>query len=199
MEIGLLIIDIQQDYVEHDFKNRDAAIIENLIENTNTLIEKFHSQAFPIIYILSSWRKDTLNWTLRMKDLNFPICIEGTQGEKLIPSLRFIYGSPIVTKSRYSAFFQTNLDQLLKSLSLTHLVICGLNTHACVRTTVIDAFMRDYRVFIPAECVSSYNQSEHEATLNYINNRIANVLSLSELLQRIETKDFEFHFQLKFN
>ena len=99
-----------------------------------------------------------------------------------------------ITKVRYSAFFKTKLDEILDLQSVKSLIICGINTHACIRTTAIDAFMRDYRVFIPIECVASYDKDQHESSLKYMSKRVAMVLSLREMTNRIKKGNYNFQF-----
>jgi len=70
----------------------------------------------------------------------------GTEGSKILPELKQAASDHVVFKKRYSAFYGTGLDDLLAALGARALVIGGINTHACVRTTVIDAYQRDYDV-----------------------------------------------------
>ena len=130
-----------------------------------------------------------------MKDLDQPICIEGTPGEKLVPGLETEPQDRVVKKTRYSGFYDTDLESELRSLAVESLVVCGINTHACVRTTVVDAFMRDYRIWIPRECVASYDQAGHERSLDYLSRRMACVVDLEEVLQRIGQQDLIFQFE----
>lgn len=101
----------------------------------------------------------------------------------------------IVAKTRYSGFYRTELDKILLSLSVDALAICGINTHACVRSTIVDAFMRDYRVFLPLECVDSYDIEQHKNTVHYLSNRLAKVLSLRDLIERLKKADYTFQFE----
>ena len=83
---------------------------------------------------------------------------------------------------------------MLEDLDVTILVIAGINTHACIRTAAVDAFMRDMRVFIPVECVASYDSDRHAETLDYFSKRIAAVVPLSEMIERIEGGELNFQF-----
>jgi nicotinamidase-related amidase len=90
-------------------------------------------------------------------------------------------------KKRYSAFFGTGLAELLESLGCTHTVVCGVNTHACVRATAIDAYQRDFQVLLPREAISSYDEEYHRESMRYLERSIGTVLSnteLAELLRR---------------
>jgi nicotinamidase-related amidase len=75
-------------------------------------------------------------------------------------------GDYYVLKPRHSGFLSTSLDALLAHLGVDTVVICGMATHICVLFTAIDAYMRDLRVVIPADCVASESQVETERALS---------------------------------
>ena len=62
----------------------------------------------------------------------------------------------MVIKKRYSAFFGTTLDELLRKLCAETLILTGVNTHACIRTTAIDAYQRDLGVIFASECMATW-------------------------------------------
>jgi nicotinamidase-related amidase len=100
---------------------------------------------------------------MRRKDLR--ITIEGTPGAKIIAELVPNSGDHHVIKKRYSAFFGTNLDQLIAAHGVDTLVLPGVNIHACVRMTAIDAYQRDLDVIIPREAVGSYDREHGEVVI----------------------------------
>ncbi|HEX6731818.1 MAG TPA: isochorismatase family cysteine hydrolase, partial [Pyrinomonadaceae bacterium] len=93
---------------------------------------------------------------LEMRKQNLHVTIAGTNGCELLPELDYRQTDTMIVKKRYSAFFGTDLEATLKNISPDLLVIAGINTHACVRTTVIDAYQRDYEVVVATECIASY-------------------------------------------
>jgi nicotinamidase-related amidase len=88
-------------------------------------------------------------------------------------------------KKRYSAFFGTDLDATLKNLGSDLLVVAGINTHACVRTTVIDAYQRDYEVVVATECIASYDEAHHDITTHYLDGAIAQLLPNREIIRML--------------
>ena len=90
-----------------------------------------------------------------------------------------------MVKKRYSAFFGTNLDRFINEHDADTLVLAGINTHACVRTTAIDAYQRDLAVLIPKEAVGSYDRNHEDISLRYMIGRIASVVSLTEIASHI--------------
>lgn len=88
---------------------------------------------------------------------------------------------PVIIKKRYSAFFSTNLDELLGQLQPDTIVLAGINTHACIRMTAIDAYQRDWPVILASDCIDSYDRDHHEVTLRYMKDKMAAVLTNREI------------------
>lgn len=196
MSTALILIDLQNDFfrTEYEDQNHAKQVEQQLTKNINRLLDAARPQQIPVFFVVTSLEPDASNWNLRMKDLGSAICIKGTEGEAILTGLKFNEKDHIIHKTRYSAFFKTELDEVLKSMAIDTLIIGGINTHACIRTSAVDAFMRDYRVIIPEECVVSYNPEYHETSMKYFSKRIAMVLGLDSLIERIEKIDFTFQF-----
>jgi len=83
-------------------------------------------------------------------------CVEGTPGAELVEALRPRPGEHLVRKRRYSAFFATDLDLLLRGLGVDTIVACGLLSDVCVHYTSVDAHQLDLRVHVvPEACAGS--------------------------------------------
>lgn len=81
-----------------------------------------------------------------------------------MPELDVRTSDHIVVKKRYSAFFVTILGDLLVRLGCRQLIVAGINTHACVRTSVIDAYQRDYDLILACDCIASHDKEHDEIT-----------------------------------
>lgn len=77
-------------------------------------------------------------------------------------------GDIAVLKPRHSAFFASPLDLLLQSLGARELVLCGLATDMCVQLSAADAFLRGYRLWVPADCSAAETAPAHAASLRYM-------------------------------
>jgi nicotinamidase-related amidase len=84
-----------------------------------------------------------------------------------------------------SAFFGIELEATLNRVRPEVLVVAGINTHACVRTTVIDAYQRDYEVVVATECIASYDDAQHEMTKRYLDGAIACLLPNREIIRML--------------
>jgi nicotinamidase-related amidase len=196
MGTALVVVDLQNDFINADFIDKESAenIKKRLVAGINDITPLFRHAKLPVIFVRMIYKMDGSNWTLRMKDLNWPYCIENTPGSQFFEGLKIEESDIIVTKDRYSAFYNTNLWEILQQKSVDTLVITGMNTHACVRATVIDAFMMDYRVFLPIELVDSYDRSRHESAIAYLRNRVVALTKVQEIKERIFRNDFTFKF-----
>jgi ureidoacrylate peracid hydrolase len=98
------------------------------------------------------------------------VLIADTWNTEILPALAPQPGDIVVSKHRYSGFFETSLDAILRDLGVTSLVFTGCTTSVCVDATLRDAFYRDYRCLILSDCTaeplgSQFPRGNHEATL----------------------------------
>ncbi|MDM7979773.1 MAG: isochorismatase family cysteine hydrolase [Rhizobium sp.] len=181
MKPCLLIIDLQNDFLAP----LDASVVTSLIASTNRLVRAFRTEALPIVWIRQEFRADLSDAFLEMRDKNIASVIEGTEGAQLHPDLEVSKNDVTIIKKRYSAFFGTTLDQHLQEQKVDHLVLCGINTHACIRTAAIDAYQRDYRVLLPRECIGSYDDDHARVTLRYLDGKIGRVVGVEDVVEMV--------------
>ena len=86
---------------------------------------------------------------------------------EIIPELRDYEGIHL-PKRRYSAFYDTNLEDTLAELQPDRVIVCGVCTDICVMHTVADARNRDYPVDVPTDCVASFDPQAHENALKHM-------------------------------
>ena len=94
-----------------------------------------------------------------------PHAEEGTWATQVIDDLGARDDEIHVVKHRYSSFFQTDLDVTLKDMLVDQLVVFGVVTNICVRSTVHDAFFNGYEVVVPRDCCAATGAREQESTL----------------------------------
>jgi nicotinamidase-related amidase len=171
-----------------DFFDRSPALAHQrgeLVAGINDLAARFRSAGRPVIWVRQEFRADLSDAFLDMRHRRISITIEGTQGSRVLPELERQHTDFEIVKKRYSAFFRTDLDALLSSLEAKTLVLAGINSHACVRVTAIDAYQRDYEVILAADCIGSYDPEHHEMSVKYLIEREIGLLgntAISELL-----------------
>lgn len=179
MKPVLLLIDLQNDYLDREpIGSRKAALLQKI----STMLAAFRKRQLPIIHVISIYKADRSNWTLSMLKDDWPVVIEGTRGVEIPGLIAPHSNESVVVKDRFSAFFQTDLEKILALIKCDNLVCVGINTHACVRMTAIDAFMRDIRVTVLEDCVDSWDPEHHRVTLEYLSRGIATVTTSNEVL-----------------
>ncbi|MBU1165072.1 cysteine hydrolase [Patescibacteria group bacterium] len=171
MKKALLIIDLLQEYFN---KGLLADHKQKLTISVNELVDTAHQQNIPVIWVRQEYKADLSDAPLYNKKHNKPITIKGTDGCQLLPELHYIKGNDYeIIKKRYSAFFKTDLNKLLKQLHINTIIIAGVNTMTCVRTTAIDAYQHDYEVILALDCVDSYDVEQHNNSIKYLQYAVA--------------------------
>jgi nicotinamidase-related amidase len=115
---------------------------QNLIQNIMNLISKAQNKSVQIIYMQHCGKKDSL-------------FEEGTPGWKLHPAIIPQENDIIIKKKHSDAFYQTNLEAILKEKCIEELIICGIATEGCIDTTIRRAFSMDFRVITISNCHST--------------------------------------------
>ena len=95
------------------------------------------------------------------------ILIRDTWNTAILPALAPEEGDLVVPKHRFSGFFETNLDEILKEHGIETIVFTGCTTSVCVESTVRDAFFRDYHCLVLADCTAE-PMGTHESTLRLV-------------------------------
>ncbi|UCF61812.1 MAG: cysteine hydrolase, partial [Anaerolineaceae bacterium] len=147
----------------------------------------FREKRLPIIWVRQEFSPDLSDAFLEMRRDNVHVTIAGTYGASLLEELERSPQDYEIIKKRYSAFFQTQLDNLLQENDWNPIVLAGVNTHACIRMTAIDAYQRDLDVIVAEDCIGSYDTEHHKITLNYLDGKIAKILSNIEIHKQLST------------
>jgi nicotinamidase-related amidase len=184
MKAVLVVVDMLNDFFE-----RSPVLAEQrprLVASTNTLVRAFRSDGLPILWVRQEFAPDLHDAFLEMRASKTSITIAGTTGSQILPELERLPADHVIVKKRYSAFFGTDLDPRLSAIRPDVLVLAGVNTHACVRMTAIDAYQRDYNVIVAADAVASSDPEHHDVTLRYLDGRIARILPTTDVVGLIE-------------
>src|SRR5262245_23496531 len=96
------------------------------------------------------------------------ILIRGEPGHDIIPELYPVAGEPVIDKPGKGAFYQTDLELMLRNRGIETLLVCGVTTEVCVNTTVREANDRGFRCIVLADCCASYFPEFHDMGLKMI-------------------------------
>jgi len=184
---AIVVIDMQ-----HDFVDKGAPIEcvdgRTCIAPINSLIAQARVASRPIIFTQEAHRASGIDFG-RELDYDEPAhCYEGSLGVEIIPQLDRRQSDYLIVKRRYSAFFATDLDILLRGLGVDTLILTGVATDVCVRATAQDAQQHDYHVVVPQECVAGTSIPAHAAALANIGYIFGHVVSLPQVLDGLPAR-----------
>jgi ureidoacrylate peracid hydrolase len=98
-------------------------------------------------------------------------------------SVRPLPEDPVITKHRFSAFHNTDLETVLRAHSIRSVVMSGVATNVCVETTAREAFVRDYYVVFLSDGTATYQRAGHEATLAVIDRFFGEVAAIDDVVE----------------
>lgn len=165
MRPALVLVDLQEDFFADPRLARHRA---SIIDAVNELARVAREGDHPVVWVRQEFEPDLGNAFLSMRDTGTRITIRGTAGCALAAGLQREPADLEVVKHRYSAFFGTRLVELLRSLDVTHVILGGINSHACIRATAIDAFQHDFRVILACDALASYDDEYHRESMRYL-------------------------------
>ena len=185
MTVATIFIDMQVDFFSSHprlTRNRFA-----LTTNANALAAIARHNGSHVIWVKQVFASDLHDAPIDVKRGGHRIVIEGTDGAELLSEIEVRPTDSMLTKKRYSAFFGTKLDSILDGLACKRIVVAGVNTHACVRSTVIDAYQRDYDVLLAQDCIDSYDEQHHRISMRYMDGKLGIAMTNNELDAELRT------------
>jgi ureidoacrylate peracid hydrolase len=114
--------------------------------------------------------------------------IIGTWDAEIVDELKPKSGDYVIDKSRYSAFYNTNLEILLRGLGADTLLLTGVTTNMCVESTLRDAFFRDYRVVLIEDCTAAVDSPMKEATIRTVRYGFGSVASSRDVVEVLSSE-----------
>jgi nicotinamidase-related amidase len=185
---ALLVIDMQEFFLDPQSPTFTCGGLA-ILPNVKRLIEGFRAAKRPVIYTRHVHRADgsdagIMGWWWE------GMCVEGSPESEMHHDLAPQPGEPVILKRRYSAFYNTDLETVLRGFKVEDLVITGIMTNLCCETTTRDAYMRDYRVFIPADATGSVCEEMHLASLLNLAFGFAYVTTADTITQQLRGQHF---------
>jgi nicotinamidase-related amidase len=181
----LVIIDMLNDYFR---EGRLAEARTALTTAINQLVAFARQKDFPVIWVRQEFKPDLSDAFMAIRNSRQPITIQGTDGCQILDELNRQPHDHLIIKKRYSAFFGTHFDELLAELQPSYMILAGVNTHACVRMTAVDAYQRDLQVILAVDGINSYDLEYHRVSLRYLSQAIAQVMHNDELIAHFHQK-----------
>ncbi|MDQ6788086.1 MAG: cysteine hydrolase [Acidobacteriota bacterium] len=182
--VALVLIDVIGDYEFEDgeklFKNALP-----MSEKLAALKQKAKQAEIPVIYVNDNYGK----WQSDFKKLLAHSLDKNVRGSKIAERLAPDEDDYFVLKPKHSGFYSTTLEILLEHLQSKTLILTGVATDICVLFTANDAYLRDYKLVVPGDCVAANDEETNRLTLKYIervlkaDTRPSTEINFSELSQ----------------
>ena len=181
---ALIIIDMQRDFLEPggfgETLGNNVALLKAAVPPLQALLAAAREAGMLIIHTREGHRPDLSDAPKHKVERGEPslrigqpgpmgrILVRGEPGHDIIPELYPEPGEPVIDKPGKGAFYQTDLELMLKNREIDTLLVCGVTTEVCVNTTVHEANDRGFRCIVLSDCCASYFPAFHEAGLAMI-------------------------------
>jgi ureidoacrylate peracid hydrolase len=190
---ALLVVDVQNDFVAHggffDQIGADVQMIQRAIPPLARLIDRAREAGMLVVFIQAIYDPQYLSAPMRERDLRvgrqMPRCLTGSWGADfhvIAPRAN----EPVVIKHRYSAFANTELDDLLKRRGIRSLLLAGVSTDTCVESTGRDAYFIDYYVTLVADCCAGAVEGDHLVALARFERDYGAVVNSADVIEAWE-------------
>ncbi|MDE6264982.1 MAG: cysteine hydrolase [Paramuribaculum sp.] len=181
----ILVIDMENDFVLPDSPMKVAGAYATL-----PAIKKFldygRSKDWAVIYIYRIPRRAGGEAELFRKhyfEEGHPFCIAGTKGAAIPDEIAPQPGDITVTKQRFSAFFGTDLDIILRGLGAKNVYLTGTQYPNCVRSTAVDSMSLDYNTVVVTDCCSAATEEVAKANIYDMQNMGISCVPSSQIMQ----------------
>ena len=159
----LLVVDMQRFFLDPASPTFTCGGLA-ILPTVKRLIDAFRRAGRPVIFARhvhhpSDLDSGIMGWWWEGK------CLEGSPESEIHPDLAPMPGEKVVFKHRYSAFYNTDLETVLRCLKVEDIVVSGIMTNMCCESTARDAYFRDYRVFFLADGTGSITEEMQLASL----------------------------------
>ncbi|MFJ8602460.1 cysteine hydrolase family protein [Streptomyces shenzhenensis] len=167
----LIVVDIQGGDVEASAARTEIPHMDGRAERApkvRELIARTREQGIPVVWIQEVHKPNLVDIGRELDGAEGPHCIEGRPETELSRGLEPRPDEFLIRKRRYSAFFGTELEIVLKAYRAETVILIGGLTDVCVHYTAVDAHQHDYRVRVVTDCVGGSSREAHDAALRAI-------------------------------
>ncbi len=166
---ALIVIDVQKGLLGEDATQPTPCVdVMTAAENILKILEVFRKKKLPVIHFKELHRKELVDFGRELDGRETIHCVEGTSDAEFMERFGPIEGEYFIGKRRYSGFFATDLDLLLRGLGVDTVFIAGFLTDVCVHYTSVDAHQYNYHVKVFSDAVRGSSWEAHQASLNAI-------------------------------
>ncbi len=178
---ALLILDMQGFFLDknsHAYVPSAKSIIpkikdlsSSLLNSGSNIIFTKHINTIENSQNMRTWWRDILTKSNKLSEINKDVLIEN---------------SPIIIKSQYDAFYNTDLEKTLLNKGISQIIISGVMTHLCCETTARSAFIRGFDVFFGIDLTATYNRNFHLSSLINLSHGFATPVLCDDIISNLK-------------
>ncbi len=182
-KVAVLTNDLQYDLV---LKNDErSSAVKAATPRFCAFLQRMRDLGVPIVHLQLINRVDDPS-VQRYGD-RIPV-VKGTEGAKIMTEF-LAPDDLVVEKNKDSGFFETELDQVLRSKGIETVIVTGMQTQICVQTTAADAFFRGYKVVVPEDAVVSAREDDKRRALEWLDSYFAQITTCQAICDYLQTHD----------
>lgn len=191
--IAVVVIDMQQDFCSPSGAfgraGMDISANERIVQPLNAFVETMRDSGALVVWVRQvispRHMSPAIMRRLRRAPERLELCVQGTAGAELAEGLRVDPADAMVEKFRYSAFFGSSLDQILRSSGMQTTILVGTAANGCVDSTARDAAQLDYDVVLARDLIGYSDAALASSALQNLDRHFALVCESGEIVSRI--------------
>jgi ureidoacrylate peracid hydrolase len=213
---AIVVVDMQNDFGTKggmfDRAGIDISMIQRAVAPTARVLAAGRKAGIKVVYLKMAYQPDlsdmgtpgSPNWRVHQQIMHVGTTVRAPNGSEsrilvrdtwntdIVDELKPESADTVIYKTRFSGFYQTELDNKLKGLGARYLIVTGCTTSVCVESTIRDAMFRDYSPVLLADCTAEpvgygLPRSNHEATLLLIQLMLGWVSSSEQFIKALES------------
>ncbi|CQR47302.1 Peroxyureidoacrylate/ureidoacrylate amidohydrolase RutB [Paraliobacillus sp. PM-2] len=179
---ALVIIDMQRDFLSPggfgEQLGNDVSTTNVIIPDVKKMLETAREKDMLVIHTREGHRPDLSDvppskqargGNIGKQGPMGRILVRGEYGHDIVDELQPVEGEVVLDKPGKGAFYQTDLDLILKNKNIETLLVAGVTTHVCVQTTIREANDRGYECLMLEDCCAAFDAKDHEDSIRMIN------------------------------
>ena len=188
MSSALIVIDMQNDFCQPE-ADLFVAGAPGIFQSLTAAVDGFRAAAVPVIWVTRVHRADGSDVDRSRRELfaRRPFLVS-SPGVDLVEGLSIQPGDHLVEKRRWSAFFGTDLDMLLRRLGVRRLYLSGVQTPNCIRGTAVDANALDYECVVLSDATASATDTVQNANLFDMRNMGIEICTSAEAVAEVRQR-----------
>lgn len=187
---AILVIDMQKDFTLPDGKffypETTGVMMETFVEKLDRFRE-LGAKIF-IVYTAHPENEKEVNPELTRMFVNGKKAslVEGSKGSELDERIKVHEGDVLFRKNAPSAFFKTNLDEILRNMGIENVLVCGVKTNVCCRATATDASQHKYRTYMISDMLGTNTKEINDFHLKEMTKYFAAAIDSEEVIKRLK-------------